>query len=589
MRMLGCVMLVCLMAAAMGCRSRPAARSTASVADQRTPATASHPRDPQQLAARKSTMADAAEDAAEVLFGGGTARPVKSGLRLVAADDNDTSSSAGSTTSGRSEPGQDPAESREPMAGSGDETASAPDVLAEDGSAAELPEALPVSLDAVLQSVYGHYPMLRSALEMQRIAEGRLLEASGEFDLKVKGGGTTQPLGFYQNHRFGAGVEQPLFGGGEFYGGYRIGRGLFPAWYGERATDEGGEFKAGFQIPLLRNRAIDERRAAVYRAALGRDSAEPAVLLELIGYIRAASHAYWDWVAAGQGVRIERALLEIAESRQQGLMRRVAAGDLPRITLVDNQRLVVSRRASLIDAVRKLRQSSIKLSLFLRTPTGQPVRAAEDQLPDDFPGLQPYDESQLEADIESALVARPETQLLSFLRQQLDVDLRQARNLYLPEVSFGSTVSKDVGAPASSKRDKTPLELEASLLVTVPLQRRKALGKLQATEGKLAQLHFKTRFAQEKIAVEVRNAAAALVAALERATQATETVDLSLQMEDAERKKFASGSSDLLLVNLREKATADARKSLVAAKLEYFRAEADYRAALAAIPIPDDN
>ena len=57
-------------------------------------------------------------------------------------------------------------------------------------------------------------------------------------------------------------------------------------------------------------------------------------------------------------------------------------------------------------------------------------------------------------------------------------------------------------------------------------------------------------------------------------------------MEAAERRKFDLGDSNLLLVNLREQATADAATTEVDAHLNYFDAQADYRAALASDVVP---
>ena len=247
----------------------------------------------------------------------------------------------------------------------------------------------------------------------------------------------------------------------------------------------------------------------------------------------------------------------------------------------------MSRRVALIDAQRKFQQSGIKLSLFLRTPDGQPLLVPPARLPTGFPAAQPYDDTQLEADIQAALTSRPEIQFLDFVREQLEVDLAQARNSYLPEMGVGVIGSQDVGAAASAKGDKTPFELEATLLVSVPLQRRKALGKIRATQGKLIQVTTKTQFTRDKISTDVQNAVAGLKAAYGRIEQAQQSVELNLTMEQAERRRFDQGASNLLVVNLREKATADARKTLVTVLLEYFLAEADHRAALAAIPIPE--
>jgi len=436
-------------------------------------------------------------------------------------------------------------------------------------------------LQDVIDSVYSSYPLLQVAFNARLIADGELLSSQGGFDLKLKGGGTSGPLGFYKTYRYGTGVSQPLFSGGEVFGGYKIGRGNFQPWFGERQTNDGGEFSAGFAIPLAQNRQIDARRAALFRATYGRDAVEPDIQTQTIAFVWKASYTYWQWVAAGRNHQIARSLLEIARQRNKGLRKRVDVGDLPRIELTDNQRLIVSRQATLIEAKRKLQQSAIKLSLFLRTPDGLPTVPSEDQLPPAFPEATSVDSDQMDGDIQSALSNRPELVLLELLRMQLDVDLAQARNLYLPMVDAVLYASQDMGGAASSKRDKTPFELEASLQVSLPLQRRKARGKIQSIEGKRQQLSVKIGFTQDKIVTEVQQVYAALLAAYDRIAKARQSLELAHTMEEAERRKFDLGDSNLLLVNLRELSTADAAKTVLQTLLDYFQAQADYRAAMA--------
>ena len=440
---------------------------------------------------------------------------------------------------------------------------------------------LVLHLQDVIDSVYVSYPLLEAAFLSRQIADGKQLSAQGAFDLKLKGGGTSGPLGFYKTHRFGAGASQPLFSGGEIFGGYKVGRGNFQPWFKERQTDEGGEFSAGISIPLSQNRQIDERRAAQFRATYGRNAVEPDIQTQIIAFVWESSYAYWQWVAAGQNQQIAQSLLEIAQERNEGLKKRITLGDLPPIELTDNQRLIVTRQAALIDADRKLQQSAIKLSLFLRTPDGQPIIPTESQLPGVFPEATFVDPLQMEGNIQLAISNRPELRYLYFTRRQLDVDLAQAHNLYLPVVNAVLFVAKDVGAASSFKRDKTPFEFEASLQLSVPLQRRKALGKIQSIEGKLNQLSIKIRFTQDKISTEVQAVYAALLAAYERITRARESLELARTMEQAERRKFDLGNSDLFLVNLRELSTAKAAKTVLESMLDYFQARVDYRAAIA--------
>ena len=451
----------------------------------------------------------------------------------------------------------------------------------------EVADREPLKLDDVIGSVIASYPLLRSAMFGRNIAQGELLQANGEFDLKLKADSLNMPLGFYENYRQAIGAEQPLFGGGSVFGGYRIGTGNFPVYYGERATKLGGEFKAGATIPLAQNRNIDDRRAGVWRGNWEVQSVEPEIQAQLIAFIQAASIAYWNTVAAGQNVRIAEDLLKNATERNDGLRRRVEQGDAPEIELTDNQRLIVSRRTKLIDARRKFQQSTYKLSLFLRDESGQPRVIDEARLPREFPQADDPSQRNFDADIQSAIANRPELRALAILREQLNIDLANAQNLCLPQVDAVLVGSQDVGNAADPKKDdKSPFELEGGLIASVPLQRRKARGKSQAVEGKLAQLQAKTQFTQEKIVAEVQSASAALNAAFQQLEQAHESLDLARKMEAAERRKFDLGDSNLLLVNLRELSTADAAATEVDARLNFFDAQADYRAALANDVVP---
>ncbi len=441
--------------------------------------------------------------------------------------------------------------------------------------------APPLELQDVIDSVYSSYPLLTAALLSRTIADGERLSASGAFDLKLKGGGTGAPLGYYRTYRFGAGASQPLFSGGEIFGGYKIGRGNFQPWFGERNTNDGGEFSTGVSLPLARNRRIDQRRAELMKTNWGRRAVEPDIQRQVIEFVRESTYAYWQWVAAGRNYQIARSLLDIAEQRNAALRRRAELGDIAPIDVTDNERLIVSRRSALIDARRKLQQAAVKLSLFLRTPDGEPVIPSEDRLPESFPPAEPVDPDRLDADIQIALAGRPELTLLEMQRRKLHVDLSQARNEYLPQVDAILFASKDVGGATSPKRDKTPFELEASVQVSVPFQRRKALGKIRSLEGKLSQISAKVGLTEDKIATEVQVVQAALDASFRRIVQAEQSLELARTMEQAERRKFELGQSNLLLVNLREKAAADAAKTLLQAMLDYHLAQADYRAVMA--------
>ncbi|MCA9234411.1 MAG: TolC family protein [Planctomycetales bacterium] len=451
---------------------------------------------------------------------------------------------------------------------------------AEQGEPISTPPAA-VQLDDIVAAIYANYPGLEAATRERQIAAGDALAAIGAFDTQLVGETLTKPLGYYENYRYGLGAKQYTWGGGQVFSGYRLGRGTFEPWYLERETNKGGEFKAGFTLPFLRDRDIDKRRAAVYKARIQQSAAEPIIQLEIINAVQAGSAAYWDWVASGRQLEIAREQLEIAATRQEKIARAVELGSMKGIELVDNERLIVSRRGKLVAAERKLQQSALKLSIYLRSFDGTPLLPTPEQLPADFPPIVEPAVDLLPQQIAQALAMRPEPRLLSLAAEQARVDIQQANNQLLPAIDGAMVASQDVGAPTSSKRDKSQLELEAGLMLDVPLQRREARGKLQATQGKLAQIAAKRRLTEQKIAIEVRHAVTAIAADFLQFQQARRTAELAKRMEDAERTKFEQGNSNILVINLREQATAEAQLLVVAAEADYFRSLAELHAAVA--------
>ncbi len=452
----------------------------------------------------------------------------------------------------------------------------------------------PLELSDVVQSVYGSYPLLQMAFFGRNIASGDQTSAEGAWDLKLKADANNAPLGYYRTYRNGTGFEQPLYGGGEVYGLYKLGQGNFEPWYGNRETNKGGEFTAGVRIPLAQNRTIDERRATLWKASYGVGAVEPFIQSQIIEFIRAGSYAYWDWVTAGLNLRISRELLELAEDRDDQIEDLVKSGARPESFLVDNHRLILSREIKLIEAKRKLQSTAIKLSLFLRSADGQPQMPLESQMPPHFPEASRVELDRLPIDVLEALQRRPELVDLNFQHSMAQVDLKQAENLILPELDASVWSAQDVGGWVNPSGNKAPFQAEAGLNFSVPLQRRKARGKVAAAEGKLAQIATKRQFAENKITTEVQSALVAIDAAYRSIGKARDSVQINQQMQQYEVIKLEKGDSDLLVLNLREAATFDARLVEIEAFQRYFESQADYRAAMALdianpIGIPTQN
>lgn len=447
----------------------------------------------------------------------------------------------------------------------------------------------PLSLDQVLASIDNAYPPLLQVILERGVAAGELLAVNGAFDLDIKFDIRNYVLGYYKRIYHSYYFEQPTtWNGVKFFGGYRMGLGEIPIYLFPFRTYRGGEFLAGLEFPFLKNRAIDAKRAKLWQQQIERQKVEPKIQQYRIETIRKATKAYWNWVNAGQRYEVLRDLLDLAVVRNDALLSQLKQGQIRAVLVADNQQFILQRESDLLGARRDFQQASIELSLFLRDRYGLPCTPEAEMLPP-LPNPLPPQSERLREDIYAALQLRPELREISLQLQKMDIELRFARNQRLPGLNLYLYGSQDVGVPTYpspatsatfSIANQGPFALETSLLFDVPLQRRMARGREQSASAIILQLRRQEQFARDTIAAEVKLAMSSLQASYFQMIRARKASELAEQLEEAERRTFELGGSNVLSINVREVFTASARIKALDAETKVLTSEADYRAAL---------
>ncbi|MGE0784271.1 MAG: TolC family protein [Sandaracinaceae bacterium] len=439
-----------------------------------------------------------------------------------------------------------------------------------------------LTLAQVLASVERHHPAMEVARQRVRGADGDRLAAEGGFDLGVEASGWAAPVGYYDWGRANVTLSQPtpLFGASVF-AGYRIGRGGdVPAYYGEYETLDLGEVRAGIRVPLWQDGPIDQRRSRLWRAEHAADAERATLDARRLAMRLEAASAYWSWAAAARKYEVASRLLSLAETRDGQIRGRVAAGALPALEALENRRVVVQRRGSLVSARRALEQAAIRLSLYHRDGSGRPrvPRGAAAPRAFELPG--PV-EVELRREVERAWAQRPETSRFESLVEREEVNVEYAENRLAPRIDLGVAASIDLGAgsdPIEREVLGAPV-LEGSVLVSFPLQFREARGGIDRARADLASLREEARLMRDRIATEVQDAHSAVIAAEQRLDAARESVRVADAVTRAERRRFELGATQLLFVNLREQALAAAEAELVDAEASLALAHAAWDAA----------
>jgi outer membrane protein TolC len=441
--------------------------------------------------------------------------------------------------------------------------------------------------DEVLTSVNAHDPRIRQAVERLRKAEGATMAARGAFDPRLEGDAKLVTGAYYDLRSADVELRQATtLWGSEIYGGYRVGLGINERWptYRDDQTLSGGELRAGIEVPIWRGGLTDPERAERARASSLEDAADQGLSVTRLDLELAAARAYWSWVSAGQNREVARALLELAEQRDAQLRRRFEAGSIPEFDVVDNERILLERRAFLVAAERAFEKAAFQLSLFLRDSNGEPIVAASPRVPE-RPALQPIEAPAVDRVIEQVTMCHPEIERARAELEAVEVDEALTRNELAPELQAFFEYSRDLGQLTNTDLDFTlPGNVfEAGVMLSMPLLFRKERGRAAAARAAVAEKQEAVRLIGDQLRARTRDAASAVEAAQERASLTEDVVDTAAELAEGERRRFEVGASNLIFVNLREQQAAMARMryidAVALAEIERTRWETTTRVA----------
>lgn len=443
-----------------------------------------------------------------------------------------------------------------------------------DAAPSEAPSV--VTLTTFLDRVLAAHPTARAADLERDLGAAELLAAKGAFDpvLRSKTDFKQKDDGSKAD-RTDTVIEQPLpwLFGPRVYAGYRrnVGTNVDP----EEVTPEGGESRVGVALSLLQGVRTDRRRAALSKAELRPELAEAVRRLEINNLVRAAAVEYSKWAEATEILTIQEELLGLASTRASFVEDRVAEGEAAPIEAVEAAQEAARREGEVLQARRSLEQAAIDASVFLWAGDGAP-RPLEG-LPESVPAPAAVERERIAAERAETERRRPEIARARLALASAEIDAKLADELWWPSVeAFAESIQPDLGSPDGD-------EYKVGFSVTHPLWFRqqdaqRAIARVNANRAWLQQLT-----ARRAVEADVERAIVGLERTLERHGAVEREAALARRLAEAERERFDAGDTSLLVVNIRERAAAEAATRLVNAKAEYLRAVIAYRWAVGTV------
>jgi outer membrane protein TolC len=329
----------------------------------------------------------------------------------------------------------------------------------------------------------------------------------------------------------------------------------------------------GGSFPLLKGLMTNPENAELQRSELADPRADVRIAQTRQDLFLAAASQFWDWVAAGKLLDVQRRALKVAEDRYNQVEGRAKAGAIAPLDVVEANQEVQRRREVAIAAQRAVEQEQFKLSMFL-WEQGAPTMPPVDRMPD-FPNqvLLPTPDA-IHAHKVQAKQARPEIKEIDIEAKINNIDLALAKNNLLP--------SLDAEASPARAPEKFVLGLgyRFGLELKIPILQRKSRGEVLEAQAQADRLVLVQKFREQQVVVDVDNALSAIERAKERVEVAVQSLRLAKTLEDGERFRFSLGATSVLFVNLRERNTVDSENQVIRAKSDYQKALAFYQWAI---------
>ncbi|WP_254432157.1 TolC family protein [Aquisalimonas sp. 2447] len=341
-------------------------------------------------------------------------------------------------------------------------------------------------------------------------------------------------------------------------------------------VDEQYAARAGVTLTqaLLRGGRIDSNLASLRQAEID----TLASVYELRGFAEAlvaeVEAAYWDYVLAGERVRIFSEALDVAEQQLDETRRRIQVGDRPETDEAAAQAEVALRRQGLIDA-RNRRESNRLGLLRLMNPPGASWETAIDTL--DEPEVLDLPLGEVGEHVLLGRSLRPDINEARLRIRRGELEVVRTRDGMLPRLDFFVTLGKTGYADSfgSSWRDLDGpgYDFQAGIQAEMPLFRRAEQARSDRAGFNRDQAVQAVANMRQMVDLDVRNAWLEVERTREQVDAVAVTRRLQEEVLRAEQARFEVGQTTAIVV-------AQAQRDLLESRLEEIDAAASWRQAV---------
>jgi outer membrane protein TolC len=367
-------------------------------------------------------------------------------------------------------------------------------------------------------------------------------------------------------------------------------------------TTYGAGLDLTFNMPLLRGFGRETTQESLLLARSSHAASREDLRREAQRVLEGTEGAYWDVLAAQEGLRIARLRLKRAQDLLELNRKRVEVGTLAPIEIVTAEAGVAAQEEGVIQAETDILNAEDNLRALLAVPEIDPMWEYR-IVAVDRPDFREAD-IDLAQSIEVAMEQRAE--ILNARRTVRDRELseRSAKNRVRPgldlsvnvrpsgnnfETTFlpgpdgivgtpdDVTITESVGTTTEAFSEVPKFDnyrWSAGLTFSYPLFNRAAKANYARSQLNRQKAEVALDGQEQAIRVEVRRSVRALESGIKRMAAARANVASQQKSLEAEQKKYENGMSTSFDVLTAQNELADAELSLIRAQLDFVKAKA---------------
>jgi outer membrane protein len=355
-----------------------------------------------------------------------------------------------------------------------------------------------------------------------------------------------------------------------------------------------------FTQPLLKNFKIDDARHEIEASKEDRQATDFQLQAAIVQTTNEVKNAYWDLTYQIGNQHAQQQSLDLARQLLADNERRVAAGTMASLDIVEAQSEVARNEEGVIVAEAAIRQAEDRLRVLILDPSAPDFWTVS---------LQPTDMSQLEArsiDLDAAvrraLEERTDVHLLKNAIAHDNLDIQYFHNQTLPALDARAQyASNAVGGAALAPITTFPFTgpilrgvqsqqaftsvvgdvitnafptWSVGLTVAYPLGKSSSEANLARAKLQSSQADLQLKNLEVQVVSQVRDTARQVETNQKRIDSVKAARELAEQRLAAEQKKFAAGIETSFFV-------FQAQRDLSQARTDEERATADYNRSLA--------